>query len=349
MAKNLMDTLSDLCALHGPSGDERLVAEYLYERAKPYADDIKIDGIGNLMVYKKGRNPGGKPVMVCAHMDEVGFIVRAVTSDGLLKIDTLGGIDRRVILGRSVRVLGKKGFVPGVIGLKPTHLASDDEKKSPPKMESLTVDIGVSSKEEALELVSLGDTVTFATEPALFGSGCFKAKAVDDRVGCAVLLSLIESGEQPEKDTWFVFTVQEEVGARGATVASFAVDPAAALILEGTTAADVAGVSGEQRVCLVGNGAVISYMDKSTIFDRGMFRALADYADQNGIQWQAKSLVAGGTDAGKIHISRAGIPCAGLAVPVRYIHSPVSVVSVADVERMQQLALAFVTGKAVKL
>ncbi|HHX72330.1 MAG TPA: M42 family metallopeptidase [Clostridiales bacterium] len=348
MTKNLIDTLSDLCALHGPSGDEKLVAEYLYERAKPHADEIRFDGIGNLFVFKKGKK-AGKPAMICAHMDEVGFIVRAITSDGLLKIDTLGGIDRRVILGRCVRVLGKNGFVPGVIGLTPTHLASDDAKKTPPKMESITIDIGASSKEEALELVSLGDSVSFVTEPALFGNGCFKGKAIDDRVGCAVLLSLIESEEQPEKDTWFVFTVQEEVGGRGATVASFAVDPAQALILEGTTAADIAGVSGEQRVCIVGEGAVISYMDRSTIYDPAMFRSLSDYAEESNIAWQVKTLVAGGTDAGRVHVARAGIPCAGLAVPVRYIHAPVSVVSIADIERMQQLAMAFMTGKAVEL
>lgn len=335
----MLEHLKALCALDGVSGNEREVRDYVAAAASRFADEIKTDPLGNVIAFRRGHDRS-KRIMLAAHMDEVGLIIRSVTAEGFLKFATVGGIDRRVLLGRQVRIDAKSGKIPGVLGICPVHLASD--KKKPPKEDELYIDIGAKDKEEAAALVSPGDFTAFATEPAKFGEGRFKAKAIDDRLGCAILLNMLESGNTPQTDTCFVFTVQEEVGGRGAAAAAYTVNPDAALVIEGTTAADLPGVLGDKRVCLLGGGAVINYMDKGTIYSPEMSESLRELANTLGIAWQVKTLVAGGTDAGKIHVSRAGIPCAGLAAPVRYIHAPVSLVDLKDAQAVLELATAFV-------
>lgn len=344
MDAEFFKTLKELCELHGPSGDEGTVAAYILERVQPHADEAYIDRAGNVLALKKGLS-SGKPLMVCAHMDEVGFIVTGFTPEGCLRTAPVGGFDRRAVLGKAVRVASKSGMLPGMTALVPIHLASDGDKKHPPK--DITVDIGAKNRAEVEGLISPGDYISFDTKAEMLGSGMFKAKAIDDRLGCAVMLSLLCDAQLvPARDTWFAFTVCEEVGGRGAAGASFTLDPEAALILEATTAADLPGVSEAKQVCVSGNGAVISYMDRSAIYDRAMFEKLSAYADSAGVKWQTKSLVAGGTDAGTIQKIRAGIPCAGLAAAVRYIHAPASLASLADMDCVLRLARAAVDGSA---
>ena len=206
----MIELMKQLCALPGPSGCEDAVREFVLEKVKPFADEIKTDAIGNIMVFRKGKKALERPVVVCAHMDEVGVIIKQITDDGMLKFGFVGGVDPRVVIGRPVRF----GDVQGVIGIKAVHLTTAAERRTMPKTKDLYIDIGAASKAAAEDKVSLGDYGVFDSAVVEFGDGLIKAKAIDDRVGCAALLKLIE--DKPPIDTWFCFTVQEEVGLRGA-------------------------------------------------------------------------------------------------------------------------------------
>lgn len=340
----LKDTVMTLCELKGVSGNEDEVRNYIVERIMPHIDELRTDAIGNVMAFKRGAARTNKRVMLCAHMDEVGLIVTSIGSDGYLKFDTVGGIDRRVLLGK--RVLVGPGSVPGIIGLKAYHLVSKEEEKNVPKVDAMYIDIGAGSAEEAEGLVNLGDTVCFATEPEEFGEGFLKARAIDDRVGCAVMIELIE--RRLPCDVWFAFTTQEEVGTRGAHTAAFEIQPDIALVLEGTTAADLAGVEGPKRICSPGNGPVVPFMDRGTVYDRGLFTEIKTLADSAGIQWQTKQMVAGGTDAAAVQRSRSGVRTAAISAAIRNIHSPVCIAKLSDMDGMLSLAELFLKETADK-
>ena len=331
----MIELMKELCALPGPSGCEDAVRAFVLKRVKPFADEIRTDAIGNVMVFRKGRKALDRPVAVCAHMDEVGVIIKKITEDGMLKFGFVGGVDPRVVIGRPVRF----GDVPGVIGIKAVHLTTAAERRTRPKTTNLYIDIGATSRAAAEKLVSLGDYGVFDSAVVEFGDGLIKAKAIDDRVGCAALLKLIE--DEPPVDTWFCFTVQEETGLRGAASMAFALDPGFAMVLEGTTAADLAEVEGADAVCRVRGGVVLPFMDGATIYDAALFELLRDACIKRGIPWQTKTRVAGGTDAGRIHRSRAGVRVCAAAAPVRYIHSPSSVAAKADCEAVLAAARAF--------
>lgn len=333
----MLNTLKELCLLDGVSGDEGAVRDYIREKAAPYAHRIRTDAIGNLIVFKKGKKPTGNKLMLAAHMDEVGVIVTRITDEGFLKFDFVGGVDRRVAIGKPVAVGAKK--VPGVIGLKAVHLVSREERKKAPKTESLYIDIGAKDKESAEAMVEPGDYGAFVCRPEEFGDGLFKARAIDDRVGCAIMLQLLE--EELPLDVTFAFTAQEEVGTRGAFGAAFSVTPEIALVLETTTAADLPGVEDHRRVCAPGKGPVISYMDGGTIYDRELFETLRRLSVENGIPWQTKEYIAGGNDARTIQRTKAGVRVAALSAATRYLHAPASVGSIADFEHMLKLTRLF--------
>ena len=331
----MIELMKELCALPGPSGCEDAVRAFVLKRVKPFADEIRTDAIGNVMVFRKGRKALDRPVALCAHMDEVGVIIKKITEDGMLKFGFVGGVDPRVVIGRPVRF----GDVPGVIGIKAVHLTTAAERRTMPKTKNLYIDIGATSRAAAEKLVSLGDYGVFDSAVVEFGDGLIKAKAIDDRVGCAALLRLLE--DEPPVDTWFCFTVQEETGLRGAASMAFALDPGFAMVLEGTTAADLAEVKGADAVCRVRGGVVLPFMDGATIYDAALFELLRDACTKRGIPWQTKTRVAGGTDAGRILRSRAGVRVCAAAAPVRYIHSPSSVAAKADCEAVLAAARAF--------
>ena len=324
----MMDTVKTLCALSGVSGWEDEVRDYILERALPLADQVETDALGNLFVFKKGAVTPQQPVMVCAHMDEVGLIVTGYREGGFLRFAFVGGIDRRVVIGKRV-FLGPER-VPGVIGLKAVHLTDEDEVKSKvPALEDLYIDIGAESEEQARAMVRLGWRGVFDNTIAEFGSGFIKAKALDDRVGCAAMLELLK--EDLPVDVWFVFTVQEEVGCRGAGVAAERINPEIALILEGTTAADVGGVDNGQEVCFLGRGVVIPYMDRGTIAHRESWEMVTALADREKIPWQVKEKIAGGTDASAIQRRGFGAKVVTMSAPLRNIHSPASVGKISDI------------------
>jgi len=338
----MLELLKTLCGMNGVSGDEDAVRAFIREQAQPYADSIRTDALGNLIVFKRGRKSAGNKLMLAAHMDEVGVIVTHVTDEGYLKFDFVGGVDRRVAIGKPV-VLGPDR-VPGVIGLKAIHLVSADERTKAPKTDALYIDIGAKDKESALALVEPGTYGSFVCTPEEFGNGYFKAKAIDDRIGCAVMLKLLQ--EELPLDVTFAFTAQEEVGTRGAFGAAFSVTPDIALVLETTTAADLPSVEGAQRVCAPSKGPVISYMDGATIYDRPLFEALRSLAEENGIAWQTKEYIAGGNDARTIQRSKAGVRVAAMSAAVRYLHAPASVGSLKDFEDMLGLTRLFLNHVA---
>ena len=338
----LIDTLKELCALPGVSSWEDEVRDYIRTQAAPYADQIRVDSIGNLMIEKKGAIPGHKKLMLAAHMDEVGLMVQSITKDGYLKFGCVGGIDRRVLIGK--RVLVGPGKYPGVIGLKAYHLTDAEEVKKVPKLREFYIDIGAKDQEDAEQYVSPGDVAVFDGDILTFGHGLFKAKAIDDRIGCAVMLELLK--EPLPMDCTFAFTVQEEVGTRGAFGAAFSITPDIALVLEGTTAADLPAMAEHQKVCAPGKGVVIPFMDGGTVYDRGLFELLRQLAEDHDLPWQTKEYISGGTDASAIQKSKSGVRVAGLSAAVRYLHTPSSAASLQDFETMLTLARLFLTAVA---
>ena len=334
----MINTLKTLCALSGVSSFEDEVRDYIRQRVTPYATDLRVDAMGNLIVLRAT----GNKLMLCAHMDEVGLIIKSITEDGYLKFGCVGGIDRRVLLGKQVALGEQK--VTGVIGLKAIHMTTAEERKKVPKLEEYYIDIGVKSREEAEKLVGIGDCGVFVSDVVEFGDGMLKAKAIDDRVGCAVLVKLLE--EDLPMDCTFVFTVQEEVGTRGAFGSAFSVTPEIALVLEGTTAADNPALDESLQVCWPGKGPVLSWMDGGSIYDRGLFELLRDLADRNGLPWQMKHYLAGGTDASAIQRTKSGVRVAGISAAVRYLHAPSSVANISDMEHMLTLARLFVGAVA---
>ena len=338
----MIETLKTLCALPGVSSFEDEVRDYIRRRVEPYAESIHVDAAGSLIVFKRGTNPTGCKLMLCAHMDEVGLIVKSVTEEGFLKFGCVGGIDRRILLGKQVAV-GEKG-IPGVIGLKAIHLTTTEERKRVPKLKEYYIDIGAKNREDALSKVELGDYAVFVSEAVEFGNGMLKAKAIDDRVGCAVMVKLLE--EDLPMDCTFVFTAMEEVGARGAFGAAFSVTPEVALVLEGTTAADVPSLTEDRQVCWPGRGPVLSWMDGGAIYDRALFERLRALAKENGLPWQMKHYLSGGTDAQAIQRTKAGVRVTGISAAVRYLHAPNSVCSISDAEQMLALARLFIRDVA---
>lgn len=324
--------LKDLCLLNGTSGDEVLVRDYIINEIKEYST-YEVDNLGSVIAYKKGKKKPKKTVCINAHMDEVGFIITGITSDGYLRFAPVGGIDTKVCLDRAVTV--GENRINGVIADKAYHLLEDSEKDKAPSFDKLLIDIGAKSETEAQSVVSLGDFAYFESDYTELGNGYIKAKALDDRIGCMLMIELIKS--ELEYDTVFCFNVQEEVGLRGSKCTSFAVGADISIVLEATTAGDLDGVTGADRVCVLGNGGVVSFMDNRTIYDRELYKLAMNTASENNIPVQTKTAVAGGNDAGSIQTSGKGAKVMALSLPCRYIHSPSSVVKKSDIDNTRKL------------
>lgn len=335
----MLNYLKELCLLNGVSGREASIRDYIVTKTADLLtenDTLTVDPIGNLIIFKKGLKSPKNKIMISAHMDEVGFIVTYICENGFLKFTNVGGVDSKVVCGRSVSVGDNN--IPGIIGQKAMHLCDGDEAIVCKETDSLYIDIGADSKEEAEKVVSIGDSVHFNSDYTEFGKGKIKAKAIDDRFGCAVMLRMIENC--PEYDTYFAFLVQEEVGCRGAGPAVFSVRPDYAIVLEATTASDIAFVSGENQVCVQGKGAVVSFMDRSTVYDMELFKDAFRTAEKLKIKIQPKTTVAGGNDAGTIHKSCEGVRTIAISLPCRYIHSGTCVADTSDMEACHNLVVA---------
>jgi len=333
--------LKELSEARGVSGNEGPVREIILEAVKDLVDEHRTDAMGNLICLKKARPESPRDVwpgkvMVAAHMDEVGLMVTGVNKDGTLRFDKVGGIDDRILLSKQLLV--GQDAVPGVIGYRPIHLIPKKERELVADVKKLAIDIGVADKSAAEKLVQPGDFVSFRTAFEVLdeeGLRTVKGKAFDDRVGCALLVDLLR--EDYAFDLYATFTVQEELGLRGARVAAYAIDPDVAFALEGTICDDLPRDQDVSPVTEVGKGPAITFMDRSVVADRRLVRLLVTTAERLGIPYQFKRAVSGGTDAGAIHLAREGVPSVVVSVPSRYIHAPVSLLSLSDFDHTVEL------------
>ena len=324
------ELLKTLCMLNGTSGDERQVRDFIISKLPEDCDYI-VDPLGNLIVNKKGEIEPQNKVALFAHMDEVGFIVTYITDDGFVNVASVGGIDNSALFGKKLTINGQVG----VAGAKAIHQCSSDEAKKIPEITDVSVDFGFESREEAEKYISLGDFGYFKSDFIEFGNEMIKSKALDDRLGCAIMLELLQ--EKSKINYTCVFTVQEEVGTRGATASAYTVKPDYAIVIETTTASDIPDTPENKKVCKVGKGAVVSFMDRGTIYNKDLYKKAREIADKNGIANQTKTVVAGGNDASAIHKSAGGIKTVAVSLPCRYIHSSACVGSKADMESVKSL------------
>ncbi len=332
--------IKELVEAEGVSGHEGAVREVLIKAIEGCADEYRVDALGNLIVLKRGHGGGAGPksVMVCAHMDEVGLMATYVERDGTIRFSPVGGIDPRVVLAKRVRIGDDR--IPGVIGVKPIHLLEQAERGRVLRFDQMGIDTGMSADEVGRK-VTPGTYIAFDTPFEVLDEGglrTVKGKAFDDRAGCAVLVEVLK--ESYAFDLYAAFTVQEEVGLRGARVAAYAVNPDVAFALEGTVCDDSPKDKDISPTTRLGAGPALTLMDRSVVCDRRLVRMLVSAAESAGIPYQFKQPGVGGTDAGAIHTQREGIPSAVMAVPCRYIHSPVSVMSLNDFDNAVRLMRA---------
>jgi endoglucanase len=317
----LLERLSNACAV---SGDEGEVRKIVLSEVRPHANEVKVDALGNVLVTKRGS--GGDPmrVMLAAHMDEVGLMLTHTNGGGIYRFEIVGGIAATDLAGKAVWI--GKDHIPGVIGLKPLHLGHGDDHKKPINLEDLHIDVGPATGTE-----KVGDRATFATSFIRLGPS-LRGKALDNRLGVATLIELIKHAPA-NIDLLAAFTVQEEIGLRGARVAAFAFDPDLAIILDSTPAYDLPAWDADENVrynTRLGAGPAIYIGDSSTLSDPRLVRFMIETAEKYKIPYQLRQPGGGGTDAGTIHKQREGIPSISVSVPGRYHHSPASIVRLTD-------------------
>jgi len=316
------------------------VRDAIKEEIKDYVDRMFVDRMGNLIAVKNENAPG-RHIALSAHMDEVGMVVKSFDKSGVIKFRSWG-VDPRVMLSKVVRI--GKDKIPGVIGSKPIHMQKPDERKTNLELDKLYIDIGVDSDEEAKKCVEIGDYIAFDSEYHELGNHKIKAKALDDRVGCAAIIETLKAN-LPYKLT-AVFCVQEEVGLRGSATASNHVFADLVLNLEGTVCADTWNTDDmpeHLRVTVLGQGPAISLKDRTSIYLKKYYEQVIAVAEENNIPYQFRGSGAGGTDAFSYHVAHGGTPVVGLAVPCRYLHTPVSVCDIRDYENLVLLLNKFIS------
>ncbi len=331
----LLELIQTLNAAHGPSGDEGDIRERLAELARPLADEISTDTMGNLIVRKLGSGPR---VMLCAHMDSIGFIVTHVEENGFLRVGRLGGISPKEAAYTPVR------FAGGVRGVIVPEEKADFGKL---KLDECYVDIGAKDRETALKAVAVGDTMIYDS-PCFTNQGKVVSPYLDNRISCAILLKVLEEMELCPNDLYVVFTVQEEVGLRGAKPAAWAVDPDYAVVVDVTDVDDTPG-SEKCGTVRLGKGPAIKIMDSSVICHPDMIQKLESQAKALDMPTQRDIMRAGGTDAGVMHTTRIGVRTGGVSVPCRYIHTPVEMADLQDARDCAKLLCAFVQSKLESL
>ncbi|HNT78609.1 MAG TPA: M42 family peptidase [Anaerolineae bacterium] len=335
--ETLVSTLLTLSEIISTSGNETPMRCALRPLLEGHVDDLRVDGLGNLIALKRGTGESALRFLVTAHMDEVGLMVVGYTGEGALRVEPIGGVNSQLLPG--LRVLVGSARLPGVIGLRPIHRASAGNFKTVPAVDNLAVDIGAKSREEAEEAAPLGTPVAFATTPRNLGESLM-GKSFDDRAGCTILTALLQ-GERLPFDLHGVFTVQEEVGLRGAQVATYAVDPDGALALECTVADDLPKEDEDvSPTTQLGKGPALTVKDRSYTTPPRLLRHVMLTGEAEGIPYQLKQPGISGTESGIIHTVRAGVPVMTIAVPCRYIHSPIALLRVSDLEHTFQLVQA---------
>ena len=340
--KELQKLLENLSNTHGISGYEGNVRAVMEDELREYADDIRTDKMGNLIATIHGSGPS---VMIAAHMDEIGLMVKYIDENGFLRFVKIGGWFDPTIHSQRVIVHTNNGPVKGVVGCKPPHVMKEEERKKPPKAEDMFIDIGATSKEEAEKLgVEVGSPISVDREFAALENNRVTGKAFDDRAGVAMVIQAMKEISKMELNVTIhvVGTVQEEVGLKGAKVAAFGLNPDVAIIAETTIAGDYPGIDKKDSAIEVGKGPAITIVDaagRGLIADQGVIKWLKETARQHNIPYQLDVADGGTTDATAIHLTKEGIPSGVVSVPTRYIHSPVEVISMEDLSSCVELVV----------
>jgi putative aminopeptidase FrvX len=345
LLQNIVELLARLSETPGPSGHEDEVRNLIIAELKKQDLDVDVDALGNVFAELRGGQQRPR-ILVCAHMDEVGFIIKFVEQTGYLRFGTLGMVDPKILPGQRVVIKGTEPYV-GVIGSKPPHILTPEEMRKPSELGDLYMDFGASSREEATELgIEVGTVATFDAAFAHAYGTMVIGKALDNRTGCAVALKLTESlvRKPPSCSVVFAFTVQEELGLRGAEVAANRVTPDAALVLETAVAADSPDVQPKDRILVVGRGPAIRVMDASMITQRLMLEYMKKTAQTLAIPYQLHINLGGSTDAGRIHLSGRGIPTGVLSIPCRYLHSASLMLNLEDLNHLLNLSESTIRG-----
>lgn len=332
----MLELIKKYCDISGTSGMEDAVREAIIEDIKDCSCSYETDPLGNLIVFKKGKKSRDKKVLFAAHMDEVGFMVKYIDEDGYLWFDAVGGVDRRVVSGK--RIVFCESGVHGVIASKSVHIQTLEERGKCEPITEMHIDIGAKDREEANRYVKIGDCAVFEPNFEEFGEGLVKSKALDDRFGCAVLVQMIKS--DLEYDTWFSFNTCEEIGCDGAKEVAHRLKPDIAVVIETTTAGDVLGVPKSKCACEVGKGAVVSLMDRGAIYDKKLVELAVATAEEKGIKWQYKNVIAGGNESSVFQKAACGAKVLAISAPARYIHSASNVLSVSDINAVSDLVSA---------
>jgi tetrahedral aminopeptidase len=336
----LVETLEKLCNAYGVTGREEQVASLMEKFLKPYTDEVALDKLGNVIGVKKGKKNAPK-VMIAAHMDEIGLLVKTISKEGFLQFAKVGGIDDRILLAQSVVVLTKKGPIKGIIGSKPPHIQKEEERKRIIPYDELFVDIGADSRDEAKKMgVQIGDTIAFDVKFARIGKNIVTGKALDDRIGCAIIIEALKRLEKTECTIYAVGTIEEEVGLRGAGTSAFGICPDFGIALDVTVAGDTPGVKEFEAPVVMRKGPSLTVADSGMIVPPKVLRMLVETAEQNKIPYQLETGLAGSTDAARILLTREGVPSGVISIPTRYIHSPTSMLDLEDVEKAVKLLVA---------
>ena len=335
----------DLCEATGAPGFEYGIRELVIKEMTPLADEIKVDNVGNVVALIKGKS-SEKSIMCAAHMDEIGFIVRYIDDNGFIRILPLGGFDPKTLTAQRVTVHGTKDL-PGCMGVKPIHVMSPEERTKMPQVTDYVVDLGL-SKEEVEKYVSIGDSITRIGDLVEMGD-CLNVKSIDNRGGCYMLIEAVraikESGNLPDYDLYAVFTVQEEVGLRGAHAATLAINPDFAFALDVTIAFDTPGSGAHDKCTVLGKGTAVKVYDGTLITDPRMVKFMTALCQENEIPYQLELLAAGGTDAGAMQKFTAGGSVTGaISIPVRNVHQSIEMAHKVDIDASVNLLTACFTS-----
>jgi len=333
--------LKTICETAGAPGFEKPIRDLIIEKITPFVDEYYIDNLGNVIAQKKGSITDSKErVMVAAHMDEIGFVVTHIDEDGFVRFHTLGGFDPKTLTAQRVKIHGKK-TINGVMGTKPIHVMSAEERTKMPLTKDYFIDTGM--QKDALEKqIKIGDPITWERELVEMGD-CVNCKSIDNRVSVFILIEGLKRMKTLPYDLYATFTVQEEVGMRGANVSAHAINPTFALALDTTIAYDVPGAQAHEKITSLGKGAAIKIMDGSVICDYRMVRYLKKTADKHKIAWQPEVLPAGGTDtAGLQRMGKNGAISGAISVPTRHLHQVIEMAHKEDIEKCISLLVSAV-------
>ena len=332
----ILEKLSNAC---GVAGREEEVRVLMKELLKPNVDEVRVDKLGNVVAVRRGKKDRPS-IMIAAHMDEVGLMVKNITKDGFVQFAKIGGIDDRILVAQKVILHTERRPVTGIIGTKPPHILKEEEKKKIIEADELFIDIGANSKNEVEKMgIRVGDPVSFDIKFTRLKNDIVVGKAFDDRIGCAILVEILKRLGEVDCTVYGVGTIQEEVGLRGATTAAFGLYPDIGIAVDVTVAGGVPGVKDIEAPIKMGKGPSLTVADRGLITHPKVLRLLVDAAEKLGIPYQLETGLGGTTDAAKISLTREGVPSGVISIPTRYIHSPVSMLSLDDAENSIKLSI----------